>query len=134
MNALNSALLGTVRKKCQLRGQTRNLRTHASRNLLGYPVAYRDNLTAFIALRAVAFWVALSIETFGGLSCPYHCNVPTSQALKLSQEVREASFRRLQPLGFFSELMYCAISYNREVMGWDVASQLIVTLSGSILD
>lgn len=108
-----------------------NVSTHASRNLLGYPVAYMDNLAAFTALRAVAFWAALSREPFGGLSWPCHC---TLKALKLIQEVRADSFRRLQPLGFFSELIHCAISYNREVMGWDMASQLIVTLLGSILN
>lgn len=109
-----------------------NLSINASRDLLGYSVAYRDNLTGFTALRAVAFWVALSREPFGGLSWPCPCNVPASQALKLSREIRAASFRSLQPLGFFSELIHCPISYNREVMGWDMVSQLVVTLPGSI--
>lgn len=95
-----------------------NLSIHANRNLF----------TAYITLRAVAFWVALSRESFGGLSWPCHRNVPDAQELKLSQEVRAASFRRLQPLGFLSELIHRAISYNREVMGWGMASHLIVTL------
>lgn len=111
-----------------------NLSTTESRDLLGYPVVYRDNLTAFTALRAVVFWVALSREPFEGLSWPCHHNVSASQALKLSQEARAACFRSLQPLGFFSELMHCPVSSNREVMGWLMASQLIVTLLGSILD
>lgn len=104
-----------------------NLSTNISRNLLGYPVAYRDNLTAFTALRAVAFWVALSREPFGGLSWPCLCNIPASQALKLIQEIREASFRRLQPLSFFSELIHCLISYNGEVTSQDMASQQVAT-------
>lgn len=65
---------------------------------MGYPVAYRDNLTAFTALGTVAFWVALLRESFGGLSWPCHCNVPEAQELKLSQEVRAAGFGRLQLL------------------------------------